>query len=122
MDSPSIVNWIARKLNLFTQPQGTNMKTHPDLRIFFFAAFCLVVLLSGCGREGEKPTSSDGKAETVNKICPIMGNEVDPSVTTAWNGKTVGFCCAECIPDWKKLSDQEKDAKLAKADKAGTSK
>ena len=33
----------------------------------------------------------------VNATCPVLvGNPVNPVVTTSWNGKTVGFCCAAC--------------------------
>lgn len=36
-------------------------------------------------------------APCVNATCPVLvGNPVNPGVTTSWNGKTVGFCCAAC--------------------------
>ena len=51
----------------------------------------------------------------VNETCPLMGGDVDPEVTTEWNGETVGFCCAQCIPEWNELTDEQKAEKLAAA-------
>jgi YHS domain-containing protein len=32
-----------------------------------------------------------------NKVCPVMGNEVDPSVKTIeYKGRLYGFCCDGC--------------------------
>ena len=36
----------------------------------------------------------DGKP--VNSVCPVSGEEVDPEVTDAYNGKTYGLCCTKC--------------------------
>ena len=38
----------------------------------------------------------------VNSKCPITGEDVDPKVTTVYESKTVGFCCADCIKAFKK--------------------
>ena len=56
----------------------------------------------------------------VNPMCPIMGGkinsaEVPASLTRDFAGQRVGFCCADCPPEWDKLSDPEKTEKLAKA-------
>jgi hypothetical protein len=84
----------------------------------------------GCknGQDGEPPEAqqpSGGAAEAadggvVNAVCPIMGTQLDPdkvpgSLTRQWRGKTVGFCCAGCPAAWDKLSDEEKQQKLAAA-------
>lgn len=57
-------------------------------------------------------------AVPVNKVCAIMHEhpveEKDPT-TVSWKGQTVGFCCAACIDEWKKLSAAEKDKALATA-------
>jgi len=43
----------------------------------------------------------------VNKYCAVnRDEEIDPTVTTTYNGKTIGFCCDSCIPKFKK--DPEK--------------
>jgi len=48
-----------------------------------------------------------------------MGTTIDPanvsdSLTRTHKGNKVAFCCAGCPATWDKLSDAEKDAKLAK--------
>jgi hypothetical protein len=56
---------------------------------------------------------------TANKNCPIMGHAVTADGgSVAWNGKTIGFCCEGCKPEFEKLSDEGKTTKLAEADKS----
>ena len=66
--------------------------------------------------EAETPVST---TPSVNNVCPIMGTKIDPAkvpenLTRTWKGQKVGFCCAGCPVTWDKLSDTDKDAKLAK--------
>ena len=56
----------------------------------------------------------------VNQTCPLMGGDVDPAITTEWNGKTVGFCCAKCIPEWNEMTEEQKAEKLAAAEAGET--
>jgi YHS domain-containing protein len=50
------------------------------------------------------------KPAIANKKCPVGGEDVDPKVkTVVYKGKTVGFCCSDCIDDFNK--DPEKYAK-----------
>ena len=45
-----------------------------------------------------------------NKVCPVMGNKVDPDgPTVEYNGKLYGFCCPGC--DAKFAKNPEKYAK-----------
>ncbi len=45
-----------------------------------------------------------------NKLCPVMGNKVDPEVPTVeYDGKAYGFCCPGC--DDKFRNDPEKYSK-----------
>lgn len=38
-----------------------------------------------------------------NKVCPVMGNAVNPKAPTVeYNGKTIGFCCAGCDAKFQK--------------------
>jgi hypothetical protein len=73
------------------------------------------------GRHEEMHDGSGGDTvSVVNARCPIMGNRIDPNsvpkeLTVEWQGKTVGFCCAACPPQWKDLSDEEKQQKLTRA-------
>lgn len=59
----------------------------------------------------ETPKSETKNNETAiniwNKVCPVMGEEVDPEAPTeVYNGKTIGFCCPGCDKKFKK--DPEK--------------
>ena len=56
-------------------------------------------------------TQAAGKI--VNKKCPVGGEDVDPKgKTVVYKGKTIGFCCDDCIKDFEK--DPEKYAKNLK--------
>lgn len=83
----------------------------------------LFALAAGCAVETElapvATTDADPVATPVvlvNETCPLMGGDADPEVTTEWNGQTVGFCCAQCIPEWNDLTDEQKAEKLAAAE------
>ena len=64
--------------------------------------------------------NESAKAQKVsNTRCPIMGLPIDPAkvpenLTRMYKGQKIGFCCAMCPAKWDKLSDREKEAKLAK--------
>ena len=45
-------------------------------------------------------------AEEVNKLCPISGKPIDPSITTVYEGKTYAFAVDGCRTKW--LADREK--------------
>lgn len=51
-------------------------------------------------------TSSATFANPKLGICPVMGSEIDESVTTEYKGKRYAFCCPKCIK--KFLSDPAK--------------
>lgn len=60
------------------------------------------------------------KPTFVNTRCPIMGPPVNPKKVTKnlirdYKGQKVAFCCAGCPSAWDKLTDLQKQAKLAKA-------
>ena len=82
------------------------------------------LLFAGCTQQpaantaDNKPTTGQSAvAAVVNSHCPVMGGEVtEDGGTVEWNGRTVGFCCPDCIEEFEALSDEEKEAALAKAD------
>lgn len=53
-------------------------------------------------------TTKPADAKPINKFCAVEGkdHDVDPKVTTVYQGKTIGFCCNDCIDEFKK--DPEK--------------
>ncbi|HDZ22270.1 hypothetical protein LCGC14_0238660 [marine sediment metagenome] len=92
------------------------------LALFVVGAFG-VGLLVGCGDKGAKSTEAKAPATEVviNSACPMMGTAMDPAkvsadLTREFKGKKIGFCCAKCPVAWDKLSDEEKDAKLAETE------
>ena len=79
-----------------------------------------ILAVAGCGAPPTDAVSDaqapeGGQIVLANMICPIMGGNADEKVITDWNEKTIGFCCAECIPKWNKLTDEQKGQKLAEA-------
>ena len=54
--------------------------------------------------------SSPAAAAAVNKKCPVSGDDVDPKAKTlVYKGKTVGFCCNDCIDLFNKNPDKYAD-------------
>jgi YHS domain-containing protein len=52
-------------------------------------------------------TQASAKAAPVNKYCAVeKDHAVDSTVTYLYQGKTIGFCCEDCIPQFQK--DPEK--------------
>jgi YHS domain-containing protein len=48
-------------------------------------------------KKDDKPTT-----KPVNKMCAVMSDHpVDERVTIQHDGKTIGFCCEDCIPTFK---------------------
>ena len=59
------------------------------------------------GPAASTDTAQMASAKPINQYCPIdKENKVDPTVTTVYKGKVIGFCCSDCIPEFKK--DPEK--------------
>ena len=56
-----------------------------------------------------KPAATQPVAgKPVNKWCAVEGkdHEIDPKVTVVYKGKTIGFCCKDCVEEFEK--DPEK--------------
>lgn len=87
------------------------------------AALIAILTMVGCNQSNESttetpPVDTNTAAQSVsfaNTKCPIMGGTPKAELTTEFDGKTIGFCCAGCPEKWAALSDDEKTAKLAKA-------
>ncbi len=49
-------------------------------------------------------TGSAKAIDVGNKICPVMGDKIDPKskITYEYNGKIYHFCCPGCIEEFKK--------------------
>ncbi|MHA2315983.1 MAG: hypothetical protein ACXACF_12045 [Candidatus Hermodarchaeia archaeon] len=60
------------------------------------------------------------KPQFANNRCPIMGSPINPNQISKnlirdYKAQKVAFCCAGCPSAWDKLTDAQKQAKLAKA-------
>ncbi len=60
------------------------------------------------------------KPQFANNLCPIMGSPINPEKVTKnlirdYKGQKVAFCCAGCPATWDKLTDAQKQGKLARA-------
>jgi YHS domain-containing protein len=54
-------------------------------------------------KDGKKDEKKDEKKEIkLNAKCPVTGDEVDKTLTTEYKGRTIAFCCEDCIKDFKK--------------------
>lgn len=67
----------------------------------------------------KRGTMKDAKPKLANVRCPIMGSLIDPAkasskLTRMYKGQKVAFCCAGCPATWDKLTDADKQTKLAK--------
>ena len=55
-------------------------------------------------------TTQPAAATPVNKKCPISDDDVDPKgKTVIYKGKTVGFCCDDCVALFNKNPDKYAD-------------
>jgi len=77
---------------------------------------CCPMMMPRGGKQGHEEHAE----KAVNSKCPITGQQIDPakvpdSLTRQYKGQKVAFCCPACPPQWDKLSDAEKDAKLKAA-------
>lgn len=51
----------------------------------------------------------------INKLCPIGEHAIDPTLTVAYKGKTIGFCCEDCRKEFQGMDESGKAGILAKA-------
>lgn len=77
------------------------------MRYFLCASLMAgMFVITGCSESGSAPATV---AVASNSICPIMGHEVtDDGGRVEFDGKTIGFCCSECIEKWNALSAEDK--------------
>jgi YHS domain-containing protein len=66
-----------------------------------------LALAVGCRKEPAS-SSAEGSAEQAiaQKICPVMGEPIDPNVYTDYEGRRIYFCCQSCKATFEK--DPEK--------------
>ncbi len=77
-----------------------------------------IVTAAAWAAQPEQPAVSaqaQPASKPINKLCPIMENEVDAEAPTRqFKGVTIGFCCPGCDRKWDRKSDEAKMALLTK--------
>ena len=85
------------------------------------ASLAAPAICCGCSSDGSKTAARGESAASVqkasatkpiNKTCPIMNEHDVPAsdaATVQYKGQTIGFCCADCIDAWEKMTDAAKD-------------
>jgi hypothetical protein len=97
------------------------MKNAPIVFIRSVAALVLAagIISAAAFAAQPQPPAATAQAEPspkpVNKLCPIMENEVDAEAPTRqFKGVSIGFCCPGCDRKWDRKSDEAKMAMLTK--------
>jgi len=80
------------------------------MKLLVVAAGLILVLsvFAGVHVLADDPTTAPTTQPMIyNKICPVTREAVDPKVPTVqYKGLTIGFCCEDCVKDFK--ADPEK--------------
>jgi YHS domain-containing protein len=76
----------------------------PTIALFLLGLAAYATKASPTTGPATQPGATASKP--VNKLCPLSKEEVDPKVTVDYKGKTVGFCCEDCIPKFKADPDK----------------
>jgi YHS domain-containing protein len=63
-----------------------------------------IVVLNGCKEKSESSAAASAGIEQTT--CPVMGEAINKSVYTEYNGKKVYFCCAGCVAKFKADPDK----------------
>lgn len=88
------------------KPVTLTMSTEtPDGPVYFCCAGCIDKYKAEPKKFAEKVAAQRKLLAPLAKVqvkCPITGNAVDRKVSAEVNGKTVYFCCADCIAPYKK--------------------
>jgi len=88
------------------------------LRSFIMSSVLIVgsgLLVAGMAtaEPAKEPPTTSPSTQPANKMCAVNTDDaVDPKVTYVYKGQTIGFCCTDCIPEFKK--DPEKYVKNMK--------
>jgi YHS domain-containing protein len=80
----------------------------PKLLSVFLFALCITLGVAGTAylrAEDKAPTTKPAVTAAVNTKCPVSGEDIDPSLTIVYKGKTIAFCCADCETKFNKDPD-----------------
>jgi YHS domain-containing protein len=65
-------------------------------------------VIGGCKKETPQPAPKAPAAATeiAQKLCPVMGDPINPEIYVDYQGRRIYFCCSMCPETFKK--DPEK--------------
>jgi YHS domain-containing protein len=67
-----------------------------------FAIACVGLGLTSVALTRASGPTTAPSTQPVNKFCAVEHDDpVDPAVTYVYEGKTIGFCCKDCVPKFK---------------------
>ncbi|MGD9691362.1 MAG: hypothetical protein AB7V20_00805 [Phycisphaerales bacterium] len=113
---------VVRQIGSFTVPDPN----HPDAPRKYLAAVTYVVVDDGgtpriahlhwSSRAESRPDpQAQPQGVTINAICPMTGDKVNPFHSREYNGLNVGFCDGDCALRWDALTDEVRAKRLADA-------
>lgn len=77
------------------------MKTEKTARFYLTGILSLAIILTVYG--GSVVSGQEGQPQ---KMCPIMGGEIDKSAYVDYEGKRVYFCCTGCKATFMEKPDK----------------
>lgn len=51
---------------------------------------------------------------SINDLCPITGDTSDPRFSAAYKGRTIAFCCENCLREFRETDEAGRAAIAAK--------
>ena len=90
------------------------MKAFHAVAVMAVALGAAGLFAMGCQKtEPQAPApAAAGQPEIAQKICPVLGNPIDPNVHTDYNGRRIYFCCTSCL----KAFEADPEKYIAKVD------
>jgi hypothetical protein len=78
-------------------------------KVYAIAAALPVAFLIGCGSSSPETVAETIPATLPGNVCVVGGEELGSMGEIAefnYNGNIIKFCCAHCIPDFKRHTEQ----------------
>ena len=80
------------------------------MRLLFLSGLLLSAAGAVVGAAKDQPATrpatnpvTQPSGKPINQFCAVeRDNEVDPRATIVYEGKVIGFCCKDCINDFRK--------------------
>ena len=81
---------------------------HLTIVLLVGVAVTVFGVVGGCKKETPQPAQEAAAAgtEIAQKLCPVMGNPINPEIYLDYQGRRIYFCCPMCPETFEK--DPEK--------------